>query len=122
MIIAIPVIENKGINSMISEHFGHAPYYAFVETKDDEIVSTSIEENPFSSHDPGEIPNYLKSKGTSVLITQGVGRRAIAYFEQLKLEVVTGAHGTVEELAKAYINGSLRSVDYTPREKFHRHR
>ncbi|MFW6120702.1 MAG: NifB/NifX family molybdenum-iron cluster-binding protein [Petrotogales bacterium] len=122
MIIAIPIIENKGVDSKISEHFGHTPYYAFVQVKNDEIESSSIEENPFSSHDPGEIPDYLKSKGTDVVITQGVGRRAKAYFEQLKIEVVTGASGTVEELAKAYINGSLRSVDYTPREKFHRHR
>jgi predicted Fe-Mo cluster-binding NifX family protein len=121
MITAIPVTENKGENSTISEHFGRAPYYAFVEIEEDEIKSINIEENPFSSHDPGEIPNYLKSKDASVVITQGVGRRARAYFERLKLEVITGAYGTVKELAKAYINGSLRSVDYTPREKFHGH-
>jgi len=121
MIIAVPVSENKGENSIISEHFGRAPYYAFVETEKDGIKSINVEENPFSSHDPGDIPSYLESKGTDVVITQGVGRRAKAYFEQLRIEVVTGANGTVEELAKAYINGSLRSVDYTPREKFHEH-
>ncbi|TYB93724.1 MAG: dinitrogenase iron-molybdenum cofactor biosynthesis protein [Kosmotoga sp.] len=121
MIIAIPVSENKGENSIISEHFGRSPYYAFVETEKDEIKSISVEENPFSSHDPGDIPSYLESKGASVVITQGVGRRAKVYFDQLKLEVISGAYGTVRELVEAYINGSLRSVDYTPKEKFHEH-
>lgn len=44
MIIAIPVSENRGKDSPISEHFGRAPYFAFVKVKDNTIVDISVEE------------------------------------------------------------------------------
>nr|WP_258001643.1 NifB/NifX family molybdenum-iron cluster-binding protein [Mesotoga sp. Brook.08.YT.4.2.5.1] len=74
MKIAIPIVDNNGLKSKISEHFGHSPFFAFVTVENNEIVSHEIEANPFEQHEPGEIPGYVKSKGADVIITRGMGR------------------------------------------------
>jgi len=37
MRIAIPCINDDGLNSEISMHFGRSPYYAFIDIEDNEI-------------------------------------------------------------------------------------
>ncbi len=123
MKIAIPTIDNNGLKSRISEHFGHSPFFAFVTVENNKIVSHEIEANPFKQHEPGDIPGYVKSKGADVIITRGMGGRARQFFETLGVHVITGASGTVEELVRTYIEGELSSVEYEPedRGKFHEH-
>ena len=96
MRIAIPIIDNKGLESIISEHFGHAPYFAFVVTENREIVSHEIEANPFEDHQPGQIPEYVKSRGANVIITRGMGGRAKQFFDSLGVQAFTGADGISE--------------------------
>jgi len=121
--IAIPTIDNNGLKSRISEHFGHSPFFAFVTVENNGIVSHEIETNPFEQHEPGEIPGYVKSKGADVIITRGMGGRARQFFETLGVHAITGASGTIEELVRTYIEGELSSVEYEPedRGKFHDH-
>ncbi|PNS35947.1 NifB/NifX family molybdenum-iron cluster-binding protein [Mesotoga sp. B105.6.4] len=123
MKIAIPIVDNNGIKSKISEHFGHSPFFAFVTVENNEIVSHEIEANPFEQHEPGEIPGYVKSKGANVIITRGMGGRARQFFETLGVHAITGASGTVEALVRTYIEGELSSVEYEPEDhgKFHNH-
>ncbi|ABR30467.1 dinitrogenase iron-molybdenum cofactor biosynthesis protein [Thermosipho melanesiensis] len=116
MVIAVPIIENNGENSVISEHFGHAPYFAFFDTEKQQLI---IEENPLEEHNPGDIPNYIYSKGANVLIVRGIGQRAIQHFQQLGIEVIRGASGTVKELIQLYLENNLKNIDYKPNEKFH---
>lgn len=121
MKLAIPVMSDNGFDAEISEHFGHAPYFAFVELDGDTVLGTTVEKNPFERHGPGEIPNYIHSKGATVLITRGIGARAIAFFESFGIHVVRGASGTVRDIVDSYLSGNLESTPYEPREKFHNH-
>ncbi len=119
MKIAIPVLEKNGLNSKISEHFGHSPYFALLEV-DDEIRSIDIVENPYEEHGPGVMPNFLKSLGVDVVIVRGMGKRAVDFFEQLGIEVIRGASGSVESIVKEYISGSLKDMEYHVDEKYRR--
>jgi len=121
MIIAIPVLENKGKNSVISEHFGHAPFFAFVEIDEKEIKSIEIEANPYEEHGPGVIPKYVKSKGAETIIVRGIGRRAIESFKELGIRVIRGAQGTIEDIINSYVSGNLVDSEYTVREKYYHH-
>jgi cation diffusion facilitator family transporter len=47
-IIALPVEENKGLNSPITEHFGKTPLFLLVEISKEKIRSFTVEKNPFS--------------------------------------------------------------------------
>jgi len=58
MKIAIPITDNAGLESRISEHFGHAPYFAFVVAEihhslavmhlADLVCASRVEKKPFS--------------------------------------------------------------------------
>ncbi|MDI3472970.1 MAG: hypothetical protein PWQ20_1440 [Thermotogaceae bacterium] len=119
MKIAIPVLENEGKDSIISEHFGHAPYFAFVDVENNDIKSIEIERNPYEEHGPGVIPQYVKSKGAEVIIVRGIGRRAIEFFNELKIKVIRGAQGKIEDIVRDYISGKLVDSEYTVKEKYH---
>ncbi len=121
MIIALPVEEDKGLDSHIYEHFGRAPIYILVHVKDNEIVKVESIENPYIyEHPRGIIPKLLADRKVDVVICRGIGFRARDVLSEYGIKVVTGAEGRVGDLVKAYINGSLKSVDYTPPERWRR--
>ncbi|QTA38457.1 NifB/NifX family molybdenum-iron cluster-binding protein [Thermosipho ferrireducens] len=121
MIIAIPVVENKGKDSRISEHFGHAPFFAFVEIENGSVKEILVERNPYEEHEPGAIPEYISSKKVSVLIVRGIGARAVEFLKRFEINVIRGASGTVEEVINSYLKGILKDTDYRVKEKFHSH-
>ena len=117
MKIAVPVMNDDGLKSIISEHFGHAPFFAFVEVEDGKIKDVELERNPFEEHTPGQITQYLHEKGTNVLIARGMGGRAKDFFAQLGVKTITGAAGEIDEIINTFIKGSLNSSDYEPEDK-----
>ena len=44
--IAIPILEDIGLNSSATPHFGSAPYFAFLEVQEEQILSLHVKENP----------------------------------------------------------------------------
>lgn len=120
MKIAIPVLEDKGENSIISEHFGHSPFFAFVNLNG-KSFTVEVEKNPLENHGPGDIPEYLKNKGVDLLIVRGIGQRALVFFDQLGIKVIRGANGTVNEIINKYLENELKDTEYEVKEKFHEH-
>ena len=120
MKIAIPVLQNLGENSPISEHFGHAPFFAFVEKKESDDYTIDVITNPLESHGPGDIPNYLAQQKVNMLVVQGIGGRAISFFNQLGIKVVRGTSGTVKEILEKIAKNELKDQEYTVKEKIHR--
>ncbi len=110
MKIAFSSEENKGLESQMSPHFGRCPYYVFVELdNENNVTSVATEENPFfQSHQPGAVPNYIADKKVNVMIAGGMGPRAMEFFNQLGVEAVTGASGTVKEALSQYLGGTLK--------------
>ncbi|MFW6294803.1 MAG: NifB/NifX family molybdenum-iron cluster-binding protein, partial [Halanaerobium sp.] len=79
--IAVPV---QGEN--ISAHFGHAPQFKIFSVEDQEIVEEDNLENP--GHQPGLLPRLLNEAGADLVISSGMGQKAIAIFEKNNIEVV----------------------------------
>ncbi|MCD6449538.1 MAG: NifB/NifX family molybdenum-iron cluster-binding protein [Thermotogaceae bacterium] len=119
MIIAIPVETDEGMNSMIAEHFGRTPYYAFVKVEGGEIVSMEVEPNPLPEHAAGELPAYMHKRNVDVLIVRGIGQKALRYLNEYGIQVIRGAQGTVENVVKNFIQGQLNDTEYEPAEHFH---
>ncbi len=107
MRIAIPCINDDGLNSEISMHFGRSPYYAFIDIEDNEIKNMEVKPVPFAEHRPGDLPNFVKENKGDIVIAYGMGGRAIDFFNQLGIKVVTGAQGRVGEIVKAFLNEKL---------------
>jgi len=110
--IGVAAEDNSGLEAKVSMHFGRCPYYVIVEEKNGEIgpLSRMIANPYFSSHgEPGQIPSFLKEEGIEVIITGGMGPRAVGFFNQFGIEVVTGASGKVKEAVDSFLEGELKS-------------
>jgi len=118
--LAIPVLENKNTDSPISEHFGHAPFFAFIELDGDKYQCV-IEKNPFAEHSPGEIPGYMNDKNVNVMVVRGIGSRAVEFFNSYGITVYKGVLGSVSEIMNEYINKTLKDSDYTCNHSDHHH-
>ena len=111
MRIAISADDQDGLDSVVSPHFGRCPHYILVDVDGYEVKAVNAVDNPcHGQHAPGMVPAFIHSQGVDVMLTGGMGGRAIAFFEQLGVEAVTGASGTVGHALELYLGGQLRGV------------
>jgi len=105
MRIAIPLAQGQ-----LSLHFGHCDEFAIVDVDSQERSISGIFTETAPSHAPGVLPQWLGQQKVNVVIAGGMGSRAQALFAQNGIQVVIGATaGTPEEVANAYLNGTLRT-------------
>jgi len=108
MRIAVSTDTTHGLDATVSPHFGRCPFYALVDVQDGQIGSVQTVANPyFPDHVPGVIPQFIHSQGANVMLTGGMGRRAVDFFEQFGIQPVTGASGTVQQALKAFLQGQI---------------
>ena len=111
MRVAISADDNKGLDSVVSPHFGRCPYYVLVDLEDREVRQVGAVENPYYGyHQPGQVPGFIERQGADVMLAGGMGRRAIALFQQCGIEAVTGASGTVRHALEQYLGGVLQGA------------
>ena len=108
MKIAISTEDKNGLDSLVSHHFGRCPCYVIVEVESQEVQSVDALDNPFAqSHQPGMVPEFIHNQGVDVMLSGGMGRRAISFFDQYGIQVSTGANGTVQSSLESYFGGEL---------------
>ena len=111
MRIAISSEENNGLDSRVSHHFGRCPYYVLADVNKEEIQVVHAIDNPFAQqHQPGMVPGFIHDQGVDVMISGGMGRRAIDFFDQYGIQVATGADGTVRNTLDRYFKGQLNGA------------
>lgn len=96
-------------NGMVTEHFGHCEAFMIFDAEDNQIVKSEIVANP--GHRPGFLPEFLNDKGVNVIISGGMGAGAIEIFNDKNIEVIVGASGNANEVAKSYLEGHLKSTE-----------
>ncbi len=122
MRIAIAADTNQGLKSPARGHFGDAPFFTLVDVTDGQVETVSVVENPYHAHhQPGQVPSFLKDQKADVVLAGGMGQRAITFFQQLGIEVATGASGTVEETVASYLRGEMRDVTPCVHDDHHHH-
>ena len=111
MRIAVSADNNNGLDSVVSPHFGRCPHFVLVDMQGSEVKAVNVIDNPYySSHQPGQVPALINSHEANVMLTGGMGRRAIMYFEQFGIQPVTGAAGTVRQSLERYLGGALQGA------------
>lgn len=74
--VAIPIAEDRGLESTPHPHLGRAPFFLFVDITEGRIEGWFVKENPGSKLDRKRgmaAGNLLVEEGISVLVTKGVG-------------------------------------------------
>ncbi len=111
MRIAISAEENNGLQSRVSHHFGRCPYFVIVDVEDKNVEKIEVIDNPyFAGHQPGMVPGFINEHGVKVMLSGGMGRRAIDFFQQYGISPATGAHGTVQSTLDSYFSGDLQQA------------
>ena len=111
MRIAISTDSDGGLNAAVSPHFGRCPYFTLVDVDGKSVTSVQAVRNPYhAEHVPGVVPQFIHSQGANVMLTGGMGYRAVQFFEQFGVQPVTGASGTVNAAVQRFLSGELTGV------------
>ncbi len=112
MKIGVATEDGSGLEAEISRHFGRCPYYVILEVEVGKVKQpVRVIANPYATAhgEPGQVPSFLKEQGIEVIIAGGMGPRAVGFFNQYGIKVVTGASGKVKEGVDSFSKGELKS-------------
>lgn len=108
MRIAVSIEDNRDLESTVAHHFGRCPFFALVDLEGNEVKAVQVIDNPFyNGHQPGQVPGFIHSQKADVMLSGGMGGRAIQFFEQYGIHAATGAAGTVRTALESYLGGGL---------------
>lgn len=112
MRIALATDDNRGLEAILSHHFGRCPHYTFVGVEGMEIKDVKSVPNPFYERhgEPGEVPSFIKSQGADVMIAGGMGPKAIGFFKEFGIESITRANGRVSDVLDDYLGRRLEGA------------
>ncbi|MGM0508708.1 MAG: iron-sulfur cluster carrier protein MrpORP [Fusobacteriota bacterium] len=91
----------------IDEHFGHCKKFALYTIESGEIIEDELVDAP--EHQPGLLPKFLAKAGADVIITGGMGQKAIDIFDDNGIKVILGVNGKILEAVKKYLRGEIES-------------
>ena len=92
-------------NEQIFQHFGHTKAFKIYETKENEIISSTVVDTDGQGH--GALAGFLQSQGVELLICGGIGGGAQTALSEAKILLRGGVKGSCDEAVKAYLAGEL---------------
>jgi predicted Fe-Mo cluster-binding NifX family protein len=110
--IVLTANDDRGLDGTMSMHFGHCTHFVVVEVDaGNRVAAAAVQPNPYAErHEPGQIPRYIAALGADVVVAGGMGSKAIDWFRQAGVEVVTGARRSVAETLDAYLGGAMTAA------------
>jgi len=107
--IVIPAEDETG--KTLSAHFGRAPNFAWYLIEDGKIKENGVVKNT-SDHfgGIGAPPEKIKSLGGEVVISSGMGMKAIQMFQALGIAVLKGVSMDSLENVKAFIEVDMEEL------------
>ncbi|MFX0124715.1 MAG: NifB/NifX family molybdenum-iron cluster-binding protein [Candidatus Hodarchaeota archaeon] len=100
MTIIVPVDQDHSLHSMVSGHFGRAAYFAVFEKEGSETPGTLKIIPNKSQHTGGRgLPaQNVLALNPDIVISTGMGRHAIIFFQQARVGVLQCPSGTMEQV------------------------
>lgn len=110
MNVCIPVLEDKGLESQVSRHFGSAPAFIVVNTESGEC-RTIQNQDLHHAHGMCQPISSLNGENIDAIVTGGIGAGALGKLRAAGLEVFCSEHPTAREAIAALKQGRLAKVD-----------
>jgi predicted Fe-Mo cluster-binding NifX family protein len=112
--IVIPVSEEKGIESQLSQHFGRAPFYSIVDLngKGEIIENNTIANTSEHFGGVGLPPERIMKLKPKALVTYGLGSKALQMFQDGDVAVLRTEANNVREVVEAYNNDELQELTH----------
>ncbi|MFA6281961.1 MAG: NifB/NifX family molybdenum-iron cluster-binding protein [Candidatus Omnitrophota bacterium] len=109
MRICIPTEANEGLNAKVHGHFGSAPYFTIVDTEKDsvEIIDNT---NQHHTHGMCQPMSALIGKSIDVVVTGGMGARAVQKLNEGGIKVYRVIPGAVVDIVSQFTKGGLEEI------------
>ena len=86
--IAIPSLDQGGLDGQRSEHFGHCDVFTLVDVQNGEILEVTTVSNQEHQEGGCMVPvNTLANLGVSALVVSGIGPRPLMGFNSVGIDV-----------------------------------
>ncbi len=118
--LVIPISEKKGLDSKVTNSFGRAPYFLFINLKGNEIKGFYILQNPYKDKSirAGFAASKLITKQKSeILITNQIGEISFYTLRDNLIDVYQSSGGTVKNIVNQFIKGKLIKLKKATRKK-----
>lgn len=109
MNICIPVIDDKGLESKLSGHFGSAPLFLIVDT-DTKAYRPVPNANQAHAHGMCQPLTSLFGQQIEAAVVGGIGAGALAKLQAAGLKVYQAAGSSVGEACDAFVAGKLAEI------------
>jgi len=105
-VVAIACEDGAGLNSEVSGHFGHTPFFLVALIRGSTAIDTRTVKAP--GHGEGcRMPDFVERLGAQALVVGGLGAGAAARLDALGVEVFAGASGPVGDALRAICDQTL---------------
>ncbi|HOJ63281.1 MAG TPA: NifB/NifX family molybdenum-iron cluster-binding protein [Spirochaetota bacterium] len=111
MKICLPTKGEKGLSEIVYGHFGSAPYFTIYDTNEKSI---QIVQNNNQHHNHGACQplDVISKYNVEVIITNGMGKRAVQLLNNSGIKVYLLNGNTVEEAVKKFEANELTELTY----------
>jgi predicted Fe-Mo cluster-binding NifX family protein len=112
--LVVPISEEKGINSQLSQHFGRAPFYAVIDLdeKAQIIGSKTIANTSEHFGGVGLPPDRIVQLKPDALVTYGLGSKALRMFQDAGVAVLRTDANNVKDVVNAYKANELQELTH----------
>jgi predicted Fe-Mo cluster-binding NifX family protein len=119
MRVCIPTKGKGGLDEIVSEHFGRAPYYAIVDSESMECEFIGNNSEHYGG--VGKPPDIIASAGAKAVLASGMGPRAMNMLAEKGVKAYCNVAGTVRESVEAFNRGELAPASAEQACKNHKH-
>ncbi|MHA1434869.1 MAG: NifB/NifX family molybdenum-iron cluster-binding protein [Candidatus Heimdallarchaeota archaeon] len=106
--IAFPIDDNEDLDGYLAAHFGRAAKFVIFDSTNNEIKTIVNTGEHFGGR--SSTPSLLHGNQVNILVCKGLGRKAIALFGELGIDVKITTTSIVKEALAAFKNGELISA------------
>lgn len=119
MLVSVPISDDKGLDSALSDHFGKAPSYLIFDTATGESGVVPNQSDHMGG--TGSPPEHMAKQGVSVVVCKGLGPKALTMLRSMDIKVFVGATGAAKDALAQWRAGSLIAATDENACKDHHH-
>jgi len=95
--ILFPLLDDSNIDSKISEHFGHAPFFGIYDEVDNSLF---VVRNELKHNDPLKSAIYQIREifNPDIIFVKSIGGKAIEEANKMDIEIKTGNYDLISEV------------------------
>ncbi len=110
--IAIPSMNESGLESDVCFHYGSCEYFTIVDVSDKNIKSVKTISNlsPEIEHNCAAPSKILESHNVNAVLVAGIGGRPLMSLAEKNIKVFAGITGKVSNAVDDYNNGLLQEL------------